>query len=60
MSSGSVTCPRCGEAVEELRFVPPDVARKEVLDEIEGAGQAQAETDGLNVCSDCLADIDGG
>ncbi len=59
MSEGRVTCPRCNEAVDELRFLPPDLLTKDIIEEVESADQDLTDEDGLEVCDDCFADLDG-
>lgn len=59
MSKGTVTCPRCDEAVDELRFLPPDRLTKDIIEDVESADQDLSDEDGLEVCDDCMADLDG-
>lgn len=59
MSEGRVTCPRCNEAVEELRFLPPDLLTKEIIEEVESPDQDLTDEDGLEVCGDCMTDLGG-
>lgn len=59
MSKGTVTCPRCKEGVNELRFVPPDILTRDIIEELESDDQDLADGDGMKVCVDCMADLDG-
>lgn len=60
MGDGTVTCPRCNQEVDELRFVPPDLLTKEIIEEVESREQDLTDEGGLQVCGDCLAELDGG
>lgn len=46
MSKGTVTCPRCNEGVNELRFVPPDLLTKDIIEEVESHDQDLTDDDG--------------
>lgn len=59
MSEGIVTCPRCIEEVSELCFVPPDLLTKAVIEEVESPEQDLTDDSGMEVCGDCMADLDG-
>lgn len=59
MSEGRVTCPRCNRQVDELRFVPPDLLTRDIMEEVESPDQDLTDEDGLEICSDCMADVDG-
>lgn len=58
MSEGTVTCPRCSEAVSELCFIPPDLLTKDVIDDVESRDQDLTDKEGLQICGDCMAAID--
>jgi len=58
MSEGTVTCPRCSEVVSELRFVPPNFLTKDIIEEMESSDQDLTDDDGMEVCGDCMADLD--
>lgn len=55
--TGNVTCPRCRSAVDELRFVPPDLLTKEIIQQVDSTGEDLTKVDGMEVCSSCLADL---
>lgn len=59
MSEGTVTCSRCDRAVDELWFVPPDLLTKEIIEEVESSDQVLTDDDGMEVCGDCMAELDG-
>lgn len=59
MSKGTVTCPRCKEGVNELSFVPPDLLTRDIIEELESDDQDLSADDGMEVCVDCLVDLDG-
>lgn len=58
MSEARGTCPRCSEAVSELHFIPPDLLTKDVIEDVETYDQDLTDRGGLQVCGDCMADID--
>lgn len=58
MSEGTVTCPRCNQRVDELRFVPPDLLTRDFMEDVESPDQDLTDEDGLEICAACLADID--
>lgn len=53
-----VTCPHCNREVDELRFVPPDLLTREIMEEVGSPDQNVTDEDGLEICPDCMADID--
>lgn len=59
MSDVPITCPRCNEEVDELRFVPPDLLTKDIIEAVESPEQDLTDEDGLEVCDDCMADLVG-
>lgn len=59
MGEEMVTCPRCDEAVDELRFIPPDLLTKDIIEDVESYDQDLTDDGGLQVCDDCMHDLDG-
>jgi hypothetical protein len=59
MSEGVVTCPRCHESVSELCFVPPDLLTRDIIEEVESDDQHLTDDGGMEICGDCMADLDG-
>lgn len=59
MSDGIVSCPRCSEDVDELHFVPPDLLTRDIIEEVESSDQDLTDDAGLEVCADCISDLEG-
>lgn len=59
MSEDTLTCPRCNEAVSELRFIPPDLLTKDIIEDVETYDQDLTDEGGLQVCDDCMDELDG-
>jgi hypothetical protein len=59
MSEVALTCPRCSDVVGELCFVPPDLLTRTVIEEVESDEQDLTDDAGMEVCGDCLADLNG-
>lgn len=59
MSEGTVPCPRCGEVVSELYFLPPGLLTREIIEEVESPNQNLTDGDGMEVCGNCMDELDG-
>jgi hypothetical protein len=54
-----VNCARCGNDVDEVHHVTPDLISAELVDSIDHGEEDVAGEDGLNVCAECLDELGG-
>jgi len=54
-----VKCARCGNGVDDLQNISPDMISKELIDSVDHGEEDMAREGGLEVCAECMDELTG-
>jgi len=54
-----VKCARCGNGVDDLQNISPDMISKELIDSVDHGEEYMAREGGLEVCAECMDELTG-
>ena len=54
-----VKCARCGDDVDDLQTISPDIFSKELIDSVDHGEEDIAREDGMKVCAECMDELKG-